>query len=98
MKMKALKTFYGDEGSVQRGREFDAKDGNVAVYERRGLAVKVGKGQPAPSGRTANKAAETGPLASHGGAIGEGSDASLSPADQVPQKRRSGKSKEKPAS
>lgn len=97
MRMKALKTFYGDEGSLKKGIEFEAKDGNVSAYERRGLAVRVGKGQPSGE-RLTNKAAEAGPLGSRGGRIGADNAQSSSPTDQAPKTRRSKKSEDTPES
>ena len=90
MRMKALRSFRGDEGTVRAGHEFDAKAGNVGDYERLGLAVVVKaqvKAEKAPvdnkmESPPANKAAELGaaggPLSLPGGEIGEAAPPSLS--------------------
>lgn len=72
-RMKALKTFrVGDTRQiVQPGVEFETK--NVRHYEQNGLAVPVGSVVKTvePKVQKPNPAAQTGPLASPGGATGE---------------------------
>lgn len=89
-RMKALKSFRGDEGSARAGREFDAKDSNAADYERAGLAVRVkddkrplrNKIEPPLENKAAQEGA--GPLAPPGGEIGEAPPQSSLPLDRAP--------------
>lgn len=90
--MKALKTFrVSDTGKVARtGQEFETTLGDA--YEKRSYAVFTDTVRKDAAPRE-NKAAETGPLASHGGQTGEASNASSSQAAPAQRKPRSKRSK-----
>lgn len=87
-KMKAIKTFFGDEGSIRRGREFDARPGNVKSYVDRGLAMEIGGAKPKASAST-NAAAAKGPLSSRGGATGAAKPQRSSRVARAPRGRAS---------
>ena len=107
IKMKALKDFRGREGEgnvrgnkrmVESGVEFNVADQKRADWlEAQGLAVPMfvqkamqplqNKMEPAP----ANKAAQTGPLASPGGPTGADNPPSSSPPGRQPRRRESRK-------
>jgi hypothetical protein len=92
LRMKALKSFFGDEGKVKAGREFDVRSKQRADdLENRGLAVLVaGAIQNTEPAIRANKAADAGPLAdSAGGETGAASAPSSSPPAPAPRKRAS---------
>src|SRR6266566_6675204 len=97
IRMKALTSFgYGgvNEGPVKRGREFAvASERRAADLEEHGLAFRLeSKMQAAPENKMEplpqNKAAETGPLDTPGGVIGEEEPQSLSPPVPAPRPRR----------
>lgn len=98
VRMKALRSFLGDEGPQKTGREFNAHAGNVDGYERHEppLAVRVlGKGDRFAKVEPTlkNKAAETGPFGSRGGVTGEAEPPRLSPQGRPRQPRASKGSK-----
>ncbi len=76
IRMKALRTFSGNEGHVKRGREFtvahehrarDLEDGGLAFrLEAKMQAMPENKMEPTPQ----NKAADDGPLPLAGGETG----------------------------
>jgi len=47
MRMKAQRSFIGEEGSVRRGEVFEATARNAPLYQERGLAVPANKAEPA---------------------------------------------------
>lgn len=99
VRMKAMRSFLGDEGMIKSGMEFDAKAGNVDLYERHEppLAVRiVGKGERLAKVEHphANKAAETGPFGSPGGETGEEEPPRLSRRGRPPLLRGSRSSKD----
>lgn len=98
MLMKANKTFRvgGGNQTATPGSIFDAPDSQVRHYEQRGLAYRLAaRGDAAPQTMEpvpANKAADTGPLASDGGGIGAAAPAPSSPPGRQPRRRRSKRS------
>lgn len=81
IRMKALKAFgtqKSPEGRIKRGREFNvAHEGRARDLESNGLAYRIEqakKSETPPQNKMEdalpNKAAERGPLVSHGGATG----------------------------
>jgi len=95
LRMKALKSFFGAEGNVRRGREFDVADRFRADdLERRGLAVPVAA-SPAPTEPPiVNEAAVAGPLsAPPGGETGGAAPSPSSRPARAPRKlpKRSGR-------
>jgi hypothetical protein len=80
LRMKAMKSFFGDEGKIKAGREFDVRSKQRADdLEVRGLAVLVGSGRENTEPAIRNKAADAGPLAdSAGGETGAASAPSSS--------------------
>lgn len=97
IKMKALRPGNIGDGAtrVKRGREFMvAAESRAKELEDEGLAYRIetkiaapalNKMEPPPS----NKAAETGPLDFHGGAIGADAPAPSLPLDPPRRRRRS---------
>lgn len=99
IKMKALRSFgttKAAEGKVRRGREFTAQsDRRADELERAGLAYRIDtKMQPRHANKMEqppeNKAAERGPLDSHGGMTGAEYLAPSSRPD-LPQPKRPGR-------
>lgn len=86
MRMKALKSFFGNEGRVKAGREFHVANKHRADdLELRGLAVSLtDEGQLLVP--VENKAALAGPLeGGHGGETGGAKPPLSSPAAPAPQ-------------
>jgi len=96
IRMKALRSFGGPrspEGHVKRGREFAAAtERRASDLEAEGLAFRMGSTVTTAEPPPPNKAAETGPLASPGGATGAAAPAPSSPLDRAPPARRSRRS------
>jgi len=92
IRMKALKSFFGDEGRVRGGREFEVKDQRRAdALAKRKLAVMV-------DGPALQDRGVVGPLPAAGGPTGAGSGSSLSPPAQAPAPSESSEPEAKPAS
>lgn len=101
VRMKALKSWTGEEGPISAGNEFNARNEYRAKdLEAHGLAHRVKPpAEATPLTKIGNvpetnKAAETGPLASAGGATGAEAPAPSSPPARQRRKRRSKASKD----
>jgi hypothetical protein len=96
MQMTALKSFRGIEGRIKRGRAFEvATRRRGDELERRGLAVFVPESSSASviGPIIPNKAAETGPLFTDGGATGVEKPSLSSPAVRAREMSTSTRSK-----